>query len=75
MVGVDHELCGDRGAVRAGSEVGDVSLQPGQSSRFGFQSPVDPPGAAGELDEPVAFDRGLARDGLLRLGDLLVDTA
>lgn len=67
MVGVDHELGGD---VR---EVGDVAFEAGKGACLGFQGPVDTLGGAGELDEPVAFDRGLAGDGLLGLGDLFVD--
>ena len=31
--------------------------------------------APGELDEPVALDRGVAVDGLLGFGDLLIDAA
>jgi hypothetical protein len=75
VVGVDHELGRHRGAVRAGGEAGDIALQPGQGSGLGLQRPVYRPGAAGELYEPFAFDRGLAGDGFLGLGDLLVDAA
>ena len=75
MVGADHEFGGDRGAVGAGGQVGDVALDPGQRPGLGLQFPVDGLGAVGELDEPVPLDLGLARDGLLGFGDLLVDAA
>jgi site-specific DNA recombinase len=75
VVGADHELRGDRGAVRAGGQVGDVALDPGQRPGLGFQFAVHRPGAAGELDEPVPLHRGLAVDGLLGLADLLIDAA
>jgi RHS repeat-associated protein len=48
VVGVDHELRGDRGAVRARGEVGDVPLQPGQGSCLGFEDAEY--NALGELD-------------------------
>jgi hypothetical protein len=54
VVGIDDELGRDRGAVRAGGQVGDVALEAGQGAGFGFQCPVDCAGAAGQLDEPVA---------------------
>ena len=73
MVSTDHELRGDRCAVGTGGEVGDVSLDPGQRARLGFQFAVDGVGIAAQLDEPVPLDRGLARDGFLRLGDLVID--
>ena len=75
VVGADHELRGDGGAVGAGPQVGDVALQPGQGAGFLLELPVDLSGAAGQLDEPVALDRGLPGDGLLGLVDLLVDAA
>ena len=75
MVGADHELGGDRGAVGAGPQVGDVALQPGQGPGLVLQFAVDGAGAAGQLDEPVPLHRGLPGDGLLGLGDLLVDAA
>ena len=75
VVGADHELGGDRGAVRAGGQVGDVALHPGQRPGLVLELAVDGPGAAGQLDEPVALDRRLAGDGLLGLFDLLVDAA
>src|SRR3954453_2951327 len=45
-------------------------LDPGQRAGLGLQFAVDGLGGIGELDEPVAFDRGLAGYGL---ADLLVD--
>jgi hypothetical protein len=68
VVGVDDELSGR-------VEVGDVPLQAIQGSCLGLQLPVDGLGRASQLDEPVALDRCLARDGLLCRGDLLVDAA
>lgn len=41
--------------------------------RLLLELPVDALGAAGELDEPVPLDRCMALDGLLGLGDLLID--
>ena len=38
VVGADDELGGDRGAVRAGGQVGGVALDPGQGPGFGFES-------------------------------------
>jgi len=75
VVGADHELRGHRRAVRAGPQVRYVALDPGQRSCFFLQLAVHRPGAAGQLDEPVALDRGVPGDGLLGLGDLLVDAA
>jgi hypothetical protein len=75
VVGVDHKLGSHGGAVGAGGEVGDVSLQTGQGPRLSFKGAVHGPGAAGELDEPVALNRGLTRNGFLGLGDLFVDAA
>ena len=66
---------GDRGAVGASPQVGDVALQPGQRPGFVLEVAVDGAGAAGQPDEPVALDRGLPGDGFLGLGDLLVDAA
>lgn len=54
-------------------DVGDVALDPGQCAGLGLQFTVDALGGVGELDEPVAFDGGLAGHGLLGLADLLVD--
>ena len=45
VVGADHELRGDRCAVRAGAEVSDVSLQPSQRPGLGLELAVDGPGA------------------------------
>jgi len=45
-VGADHEARGDRGAVRAGGEVRDVALDPGQGPRFVLQFAVDALGGA-----------------------------
>ena len=75
VVGADHELRGDGRAIGAGPQVSDVALQPGQGAGLVLQFPVDGAGAAGQPDEPVALHRGLPRDGLLGLGDLLVDAA
>jgi hypothetical protein len=69
VVGVEHELRRRVGDVR------DVALEAGQGAGFGFQFAVDGLGGAGEPDEPVPFDRGLAGDGFLGLGDLFVDPA
>src|SRR5271157_3728386 len=41
------------------------SLQPSRGPGLGLQCPVDGAGAARQLDEPVALDRGLPGDGLL----------
>jgi hypothetical protein len=46
VVGADHEVRGDRGAVRADGEVGDVALDPGQGPRFVLQFAVDTLGDA-----------------------------
>src|SRR5689334_17634400 len=73
VVGVDHELRGDRGAVGAGGEVGGVGLPPGQCPGLGLQGAVHALVGADKLDEPVALDRCLARDRAFGLGDLLVD--
>jgi hypothetical protein len=73
VVSGDHELRGDGGAVGAGLQVGDVALDPGQRPGFGLQFPVDAVGALAELDEPVPLDRCLPGDGVLGLGDLLID--
>src|SRR5262249_21380904 len=73
--GADHDLRGHGRAVRAGPQVGDVALQPGQVPRLGFQLPVDGGGAGGELDEPIALEGHLPGDGFLGLGDLLIDAA
>jgi hypothetical protein len=72
-VGVDHDFGRDRGAVGAGLQVGDVSLQPCQGPGLGFQSPVHASGPAGEGDEPVPLYWRSAEDGFFGLGDLLVD--
>jgi hypothetical protein len=69
VVGADHEF------RRRVVDVGDVGLEPGQPPGLGLQVTVDGPLATGESDEPVAFDRPLAGDDLLGLGDLLVDAA
>jgi hypothetical protein len=74
-VGADHELRGDRGAVGAGSQVGDVALQPGKVPCFRLELAVDALSGAVELDEPVPLDRGQAGDGFSGLGDLFVDAA
>jgi hypothetical protein len=37
VVGADHELCGDRRAVRACPQAGDVALEPGQGAGFGLE--------------------------------------
>jgi hypothetical protein len=73
VVGIDHELRGHRGAVRAGGQVGDIPLQPGQGPGLGLQGPVHAAGAAGQLDEPVALDRRRAGDRAFGLGDLFID--
>jgi len=75
VVGAGHELRGDRGAVGAGSQAGDVSLQPGKVACFRLELAVDALGGAVELDEPVPLDRGQVGDGFRGLGDLLVDAA
>ena len=75
MVGPDHELRGYGGAVGAGPQVSHVALQPGQFPGFRLEFPVDLPGAARELDEPVPFHRGLPGDSLLGFGHLLIDAA
>jgi len=75
VVGADHELRGDLGAVRAGPQVGDVALDPGQSSGFVLELAVDGLRAARQLDEPAPLDRGVPGHGLLGLGDLLIDAA
>jgi len=72
-VGADHELGRDLGAVRAGHEVGGISLEPGQGPRFGLEVAVYRMLAAGQGDEPVPLDRDDARDRFLGLGDLLID--
>jgi hypothetical protein len=72
-VGADHELGGDRRAVRAGGEVGDVALQAGQVPGLRLQLAVDALRRAVEGDEPVPLDRCQACDRLGWLGDLLVD--
>jgi hypothetical protein len=69
VVGVDDELRG------VADEVGGVALPPGQGAGLGLQLTVDGLGGAGELDESVALDRGVAVDGLLGCGDLFVDAA
>ena len=56
-------------------EVGGVALPAGQGAGLGLQVAVDGLGRAGELDEAVAFDRGLSVDGLLGFGDLFIDPA
>ena len=75
VVGADHEVRGDRRAVRAGREVGDVALDPGQVPGLRLQLAVDALGRAVEGDEPVPLDRGQPGDGFGGLGDLLVDPA
>ena len=50
-------------------------FQPGQGAGFGLQLAVDALGRTGELDEPIAFHRGVPVDGTLGLGDLLIDPA
>jgi site-specific DNA recombinase len=47
VVGPDDELRGDRGAVRASPQVGDVALQPGQRSGFLLEVVVDGAGPSG----------------------------
>ena len=69
VVGVDDELRGLAG------QVGGVALPSGQGTVLGLQLAVDGLGRAGQLDEPVAFDRGVTVDGPFGLGDLLVDAA
>jgi len=69
VIGIDDERRSD------GGEVGGVALQAGQAAGFGFQVSIDALGGAGELDEPVAFDRGVTVDGAFGLSDLLVDAA
>ena len=75
VVAADHEVRGDRGAVGAGGEVGDVALQPGQVPGLRLELAVDALDRAVEGDEPVPLDRGQPGDGLGGLGDLLVDPA
>jgi hypothetical protein len=75
VVGADHELGRDRGAVGAGGQVGDVALEADQRPGFGFELPVDAAGAAGQLDEPVPLHRCLPGDGFLGFLDLLIDAA
>ena len=75
VVGADHELGGDRGAVRAGRQVGGVALEPGQGAGLGLECAVDRVLALGEGDEPVPLDRDEPGDGFLGLGDLLIDPA
>src|SRR5262249_15269178 len=50
-----------------------ITLDPGQVLGFGFELPVDAPGAAGQLDEPVPFHRRLPGGGFLGPLDLLID--
>jgi hypothetical protein len=69
VIGVEDEL-----RTLAG-EVGDVSLEPGQAAGFGLQIAIDALGRPGQLDEPVAFDRGFPIDGPFGLGDLLIGNA
>jgi hypothetical protein len=69
VVGVDHEL---RGWV---VDVGDVGLEASHAAGLGLQLAVDRLLCVDELDEPVALDRLLTGDGLLGLGDLLIDPA
>ena len=67
VVGADHP-------GRVGVEdIGDVGLPAGQRPGLRLQLTVDAAGAAGQGDEPVPFDRRLPGDGLLSLGDLLLD--
>jgi hypothetical protein len=47
VVGADHELGGDRGAVRAGLQVRDVAFDPGQGPGLFHKLAVNRPGAAG----------------------------
>ena len=69
VVSVDDELRG------LADQVGGVALPPGQGTGLGLQLAVDALGRPGQLDEPVAFDRGMPVDGTLGLGDLLIDPA
>ena len=75
VVGADHELGGHWRAVRTRPQVRDVALQPGQGAGLLLEVPVDLPGAAGQLDEPVPLDRRIPGDGLLGLADLLAGAA
>jgi hypothetical protein len=52
VVGADDEVGGDGGAVGAGSEAGDVALDPGQGPGFGLQFAVDALHGSVEGDEP-----------------------
>jgi hypothetical protein len=60
VAGVDDKLGGR-------VEIGDVALEAGQTSGLGLQLPVDTLGRAGQLDEPVAFDRALPATALAAL--------
>jgi hypothetical protein len=48
-------------------------LVPASARALASSSRLTVLGGAGERDEPVALDRGLAGDGLLGFADLLVD--
>jgi hypothetical protein len=50
-----------------------VVYPPGQRPGLGFQIAVDALCGPGELDEPVAFHRGLAVDGAFGFGDCSVE--
>jgi hypothetical protein len=63
VVGADDEVGGDGGAVGAGSEVGDVALDPGQGPGFGLQFAVDALHGSVEGDEPVPLDGRQPGDG------------
>jgi hypothetical protein len=73
LAGADHEPGGDRAAVGAGGQLGDVALNPGPCPGFLFKFAFHALGAAGQLDEPVPLNRSLSGDGLLGYLDLLVD--
>jgi hypothetical protein len=69
VVGLDDELWW------LADQVGGVVLPPGKRAGLGLQCAVHRLGGSGQLDVAVAFDRGMAVDGALGLGDLLVDAA
>jgi hypothetical protein len=75
VVAPDDEVRGHRRSVRAGREVGDVALDPGQGPGLCLQVAVDALDRPVEGDEPVPLDRGQPGDGPGGLGDLLVDAA
>ncbi len=68
VVSADHKT------ARWSVDIGGVRFPSGQCSDFGFQASVHARFLVFEGDEPVAFDRDLALNSLLGLGDLLVES-